>query len=221
MVLEVDHEGDHYHSRGNVQKEKAVKKAIAFFDFDGTITTKDTLLEFIRFRKGNLRFLLGFLLNSPFIVGFKLGLMSNQSAKEKVLQYFFSNEDEGIFKEQCRLFAASRLPSLIRPGALGEISKLKEQQIPVVVVSASPECWIQPWADQLQVHLIACRLEINNGKITGRLVGKNCHGKEKVRRILEEHIVKDYEEIYAYGDSSGDRPMMELATQSFYKPFRK
>jgi phosphatidylglycerophosphatase C len=217
----VDHEGDHKYSRRHVQKEKAVKKAIAFFDFDGTITTKDTLLEYIRFRKGGLRFMLGFLLNSPFILAFKIGLISNQSAKEKVLRYFFRNEDERVFTEKCKSFARKKLPSLIRPGALEEIKKLKAMNIPVVVVSASPECWIQPWADEQQVHLIASRLQIENGKITGSLVGKNCHGKEKVRRILEKHIVKDYEEIYAYGDSNGDKPMLQLATHSFYKPFRK
>ncbi|HWJ92875.1 MAG TPA: HAD-IB family hydrolase [Flavisolibacter sp.] len=198
-----------------------MKKAIAFFDFDGTITTKDTLLEFIRFTKGNLRFYFGFLLNSPYLLAFKAGLIPNQTAKEKVLHYFFNNEDEKVFMQRCRSFAKNRLPSLIRQGALEEIRKLKEKDIPVVVVSASPECWIQPWADQQKIHLIASRLEVDNGKITGRLIGKNCHGKEKVKRILEQHTMKDYEEIYAYGDSSGDRPMLELATHSFYKPFRK
>jgi phosphatidylglycerophosphatase C len=216
----MDHESDHDDPRRNVQKKKAVKKAIAFFDFDGTITTKDTLLEFIRYSKGSVRLLLGFILNSPFILAFKIGLISNQSAKEKVLRYFFHNEDEENFKRRCRSFAKEKLPLLIRPAAIEEIRKLKEKNIPVVVVSASPECWIQPWADEQKVHLIASKLEIDHGKITGKLAGKNCHGKEKVRRILEHHVVKDYEEIFAYGDSSGDRPMLELATHSFYKPFR-
>jgi hypothetical protein len=62
---------------------------LLFFDFDGTITTKDTLLEFIKFSKGKLNFLSGFLIYSPFLVAYKLGIISNQSAKEKVLATFF------------------------------------------------------------------------------------------------------------------------------------
>jgi phosphoserine phosphatase len=56
--------------------------------------------------------------------------------------------------------------------------------------------------------------------ITGRIEGKNCHGEQKVIRIQEEYNLSDYQEIYAYGDSSGDKPMLGLATNSFYKPFR-
>ena len=63
---------------------------IAFFDFDGTITTKDTLLEFIKFYKGKYQFYLGFLVYSPFLVAYKLKIIPNYVAKQKVLQYFFS-----------------------------------------------------------------------------------------------------------------------------------
>ena len=82
-----------------------MKKGIAFFDFDGTITTKDTLLEFIKFSKGSFLFYLGFLINSPYLVAMKLGLISNQVAKEKVLRFFFKNKDINEFNELCNKFA--------------------------------------------------------------------------------------------------------------------
>jgi phosphatidylglycerophosphatase C len=220
MVLEVDYAHHHINSRGHVQKEKLVKKAIAFFDFDGTITTKDTLLEFIKFSKGNFKFSLGFLLNSPYLIAYKLKIISNQSAKEKVLRFFFKNTSVEKFREQCNLFSQKILPTLIRPKALREIKKLKDNGYSIVVVSASPEQWILGWANEMQVPLIASCLEVNDGKITGKLIGKNCHGDEKVRRILEKHVLSDYSVIYAYGDTTGDRPMLKLATHSFYKPFR-
>lgn len=197
-----------------------MKKTIAFFDFDGTITTKDTLLEFIRFCKGNRSFLLGFLINSPYLLAYKLKIISNQSAKEKVLQYFFRNTPVEKFEDYCRSFSEKILPKLIRPKAMEEIRKLQQNNCIVVVVSASPQNWIEPWANANDVQLIASCLETEDGKITGKLIGKNCHGEEKVRRILEKHVIRDYEVVYAYGDSSGDRPMLKLATQSFYRPFR-
>ena len=197
-----------------------MKTGIAFFDFDGTITTRDTLLEFIKFCKGNTHFWLGFLLNSPYLAAFKAKLISNQAAKEKVLEYFFRNTPEDAFNQMCEAFTKEDLPRLMRPGALREIQKLKQEGYVVVVVSASPENWIRQWADQNNLELIASRLEIKEGKITGKIVGKNCHGEEKVRRIMEKYVITDYSAIHAYGDTSGDRPMLSLATNSFFKPFR-
>ncbi|HEU0109590.1 MAG TPA: HAD family hydrolase [Flavisolibacter sp.] len=197
-----------------------MKKGIAFFDFDGTITTKDTLLEFIKFSKGSFLFYLGFLINSPYLVAMKLGLISNQVAKEKVLRFFFKNKDINEFNELCNKFALEEIPNLIRLKAKQEIKKLKTDGFVIVVVSASPENWIQKWSFSEGLELIASKLEVNNGKITGKILGKNCHGVEKLKRIKEKYIIEDYKVIYAYGDTSGDRPMLNVATHSFYKPFR-
>jgi len=196
-----------------------VKKEIAFFDFDGTITKKDTLLEFIKFSKGNFRFYLGFILNLPYLVAFKLGIISNQSAKEKILRFFFHGMHAAVFKQHCEAFSKQVLPKLIRPKALEEIQKLKQNNIIVVVVSASPENWIEQWSQNLHLELIASRLEVNEGKVTGKILGKNCHGNEKVSRIRELYDLSHYRIVAAYGDSSGDKPMLQLASKSYYKPF--
>lgn len=195
-------------------------KQIAFFDFDGTITTKDTLLEFIKFSKGKFYFYLGFLIYSPFLIAYKLKIISNQKAKEKILKFFFGKTDLTVFEEKCKAFSATILPALIRPKALQEIEKLQSIGTTIVVVSASPQNWIKPWANSISVELIATQLEIKSEKLTGWIQGKNCHGEEKVRQIQTNYSLADYDRIYAYGDTSGDRPMLRLATISFYKPFR-
>ncbi len=197
-----------------------MSRSIAFFDFDGTITTKDTLLEFIKYSKGSPAFYWGFLLNSPYLIAYKLKLISNQLAKEKVLAHFFHNTPVDVFAEKCRLFTKEYLPTLIRPGALEEINRHKQNGVKVVIVSASPENWICQWTSDIQVELIATRMIIRNGSVDGKIAGKNCHGKEKVRRIKEKYVLKDYDNIYAYGDSNGDKPMLSLANHPYFKPFR-
>lgn len=197
-----------------------MKKKIAFFDFDGTITKKDTLLEFIKFSKGSLGFYLGFLINSPYLVAYKLKLISNQKAKEKVLQFFFKGMPLERFQVLCNDFSRQVLPGLIRAKALEEIEKLKSEGVSIVVVSASPENWIRKWADDNSIQTISTRLEIKEGKLTGKILGKNCHGQEKVVRIEESFVLSEYETIFAYGDSSGDKHMIKLASVSYYKPFR-
>ena len=195
-------------------------KAIAFFDFDGTITTKDTLLEFIKFTKGTSRFLTGFLLNSPYLVAYKLNLIPNQTAKEKVMEYFFKGTPLAEFQKQCDAFASEIVPKLIRPKAAAELKQLQQSGVTVVIVSASFGNWIQKWTATNGLQLIATKPEVRNGKLTGRIEGKNCHGNEKVRRIGEVFTLQQYDTIHAYGDTSGDKPMLALATHAHYKPFR-
>lgn len=197
-----------------------MNQKIAFFDFDGTITTRDTLLEFIKFSKGKNKFYLGFLLNSPWLLAFKLKLISNQTAKERILRFFFGRTTINEFETHCFNFNQEAIPALLRPKAIKEITRLQQEGFSVVIVSASPENWIKPWADSLSLELIGTRLEIKDEKLTGRILGRNCYGEEKVRRIEEHHLLSDYQDIYAYGDSSGDLPMLKAAKISFYQPFR-
>ncbi len=197
-----------------------MSRRIAFFDFDGTVTTSDTFLEFIKFYRSDWRFYLGFLLYSPYLFAFKFKLIPNYTAKQKILRHFFRGEKIADFKDYCDRFAEEILPSLMRPKALAEIARLKQADFRIVIVSASAENWILNWASQYQLELLGTKLEVADGKITGKIEGRNCYGEEKVCRIKEDINLDDYSEIYAYGDSSGDKQMLAIATHGFYKPFR-
>lgn len=195
-------------------------KKIAFFDFDGTITSKDTLLEVIKHQKGKALFYTGFLLNTPTLIGLKLKIVSNQKAKERMLTYFFKGMDVGAFQQACDKFIDEVLPPMIRMDAIEEIQKLKSEGFEVVVVSASPTNWIKRWTDANGLGLIATNLQCVNGSLTGLIDGINNNAEEKVARIKAAYNLADYDEIYCYGDSNGDKPMLALGTKAFYKPFR-
>jgi phosphatidylglycerophosphatase C len=196
-------------------------KKIAFFDFDGTITTKDSLTEIIKFIKGSIAFYTGILLNMHWFTAYWLHFISGDLLKEKILTYFFSGMPENIFQEQCDLFADRILPGEIRPGAIAEMDHLRQEGFEMVIVSASAENWIRTFAKKHSLELIATKLEVKNGLITGKIEGKNCKGGQKVVCIKGKWNLIVYEEVFVYGDSPADRPMMALATRSFYKPFRK
>jgi phosphatidylglycerophosphatase C len=197
-----------------------VRNPIAFFDFDGTITTKDSLLEFIKYTKGNFSFYFGFTLYSPLLVAYKLNILSNQRAKEIMLNYFFGKMSIEQFNTYCEDFSKEVMPSLIRPKALHEIAKLKDAGAEVVVVSASPEYWLNHWCRSMDIKCIATRLITSNNKITGKIDGLNCYGKEKVRRITENYDLNSFSSVYCYGDTAGDKYMLALGDYRFYKPFR-
>src|SRR5258708_3717924 len=110
---------------------------------------------------------------------------------------------------------------MIRPGGIAEMDRLLKEGFEMAVVSASAENWIRHFTQRLSLELVATKLEVKNGLITGKLEGKNCKGEQKVICIKERWNLTEYEEIYVYGDSFADKPMMALATRSFYRPFRK
>lgn len=196
------------------------KRSIAFFDFDGTITQKDTLIEIIRHQKGSAGLLMGLLKLSPTLVAMKLKLISNQKAKEKLLAHFFKGETLDAFEKKCAEYITDHLPAIIRSGALQEFAKHKANNTQVVIVSASPEIWVDTWCRANGFSCIGTRLEIKNGCITGKIAGNNCYGQEKVRRIRERFDLSQFSEIFCYGDTKGDKPMLSLATSAVYKPFR-
>lgn len=195
-------------------------KSIAFFDLDGTVTSKDTMLAFIKYTKGRTRFITGFLVNSPYLLAYKLNPNLNQWAKEKLMAHFFQNTSLHQFQKWGDAFALDILPKIIRPKAAAEIRRLQEAGTLCVIVSAAFDTWLQKWTAQNNLHLLASIPDVRDEKITGRINGKNCHGEEKVRRIKEAYALEQFDRIYAYGDSPGDKPMLQLATTAYYKPFR-
>jgi len=193
---------------------------LVLFDFDGTITTDDSLIKFIRFVVGDAKFIWGMVLLSPIIIAYKLKFIPNDKAKQYMLSYFFKGISEEKFMQVAHEYSLKHIKTILRPKAMEKIAWHKEHRHKIVIISASIECWLKPWCDENNLELIATKLKIKNGTVTGKFLTKNCYGIEKVNRIHETYNLNDYDYIYAYGDSRGDKELLELADESFYKPFR-
>ena len=193
---------------------------VAFFDFDGTITCKDTLWEIIRFHRGSAAMYAGIVQLLPSLIRFKLKLLSAQEMKELVLGYFFGGIHSADFKRSCDEFCSTVLPKLIRPQALTAIREHQKQGHHVVVVTASAQDWVAPWCRTENIVCLGTQLEVIDRHITGNILGNNCNGEEKVNRITKAYRLDHFSEIYAYGDTKGDIPMLQLANHKSFKPFR-
>ena len=192
-------------------------KKIYAFDFDGTLTTKDTLIEFIRYAKGSRALGLGFMRYAHLLVLMKIGLYPNYKAKQKVFAHFFKDTTLDDFNALCKAFAASS-SHLIRPNAIEAIDLATKEGSEVLIVSASIDNWVQPFFPQVKV--LGTQIEVIDGKLTGRFMTKNCYGQEKVNRILSLRPNRQEYHLTAYGDSRGDREMLAFADESYFKPFR-
>lgn len=202
------------------KKMRSGKRVVALFDFDGTITRNDSLIEFILYAKGLRRFVMGFFLMSPVILSYKIGLIPNHRAKQIVISHFFKGMPEDRFKEKAGEYALLRIAGNVRKPAMERLRWHRKEGHRVIVVSASMECWLEKWCDKNGFELIGTRLEYSNGVVTGNFATKNCYGPEKVARVKELLDLSSCDTIYAYGDSRGDRELLEIADRKFFKPFR-
>lgn len=202
-----------------------MKKKLYCFDFDGTLTMSDTLLEFIKYAKGRGRFLMVFLMYSPLLVLMKLHLYPNWKAKQQIFAHLFAGMRIEKFDALCRGFAEES-QHLLRPKGITLMHEALVAGAQVFIVSASIDNWVRPFFDIRNlkgVQVLGTQIEVEDGKLTGRFKSNNCYGKEKVHRIAE--ALKSFErseyEIEAFGDSRGDKEMLAFADKGHFKPFRE
>jgi phosphatidylglycerophosphatase C len=190
---------------------------LALFDFDGTITERDTFSSFLRFAVRRHRIVLGALPLSPVVFCYRLGLISAHQARPIISRVGFQGEPVDSIREIGRRYAAEVLPGVIRKQALERIQSHQREGDTVVVVSASLDAYLRPWCDRVGVELICTELEERNGRLTGRYCHGDCSGPAKVRQILERYDLSRYAVIYAYGDTNDDREMLAVAHRKFYR----
>lgn len=187
---------------------------LALFDFDGTLTTKDSLEEFIIFAVGKPRYFFKLFFFSPIYILYRLNLYDNSKAKEMLFRLYFKNISESRFKNLAQEFASKNITPILRETIYARFQEHKKNNDRIIVVSASMKCWLEPWTQKENVELLSTELEFVDGIFSGYFKTKNCHGEEKLRRVKEILNLNDFEKIYAYGDSSGDDAILEIADES-------
>lgn len=191
------------------------------FDFDGTLTKKDTFIEFIEYVKGYGKTFWGFFLFSPILILMKLKLYPNWKAKQQVFAWFFKGMPIDEFDDYCQKFARNR-QKIIRPGGLEVIRKAIAEGDNVVVITASIENWVRPFFKEFgdAVQTEGTQIAVRHDTITGDFLTKNCYGEEKLKRLLQVFPYRHSYQLIAFGDSNGDRHLLSEADEAHFQPFR-
>ena len=185
---------------------------VAAFDVDGTLTTGDCVTPFLRRAAG--RRLWTTLLRHPLALGAAAARRDRDRLKElacSALRGIESTEIEHLGEVFAREVGAGRL----RDDTVARLRRHRELGHTVILASASLDTYLVPLGRSLGVDAVVCTVleRGRDGRLTGRLVGANCRGAEKARRVrgwLREHDLADAE-LWAYGDSSGDDELLALA----------
>lgn len=188
-------------------------KRYIFSDFDGTLTTKDSMMSIIIYQRGILGLVLALLRILLWLVLMFMGRYPNQRTKERLLHHCFGQMTEEEFNAFCQRFADSHR-HILRKNLYDRLMEAKKNGDEVVVVTASPENWVSRLVPEFMV--LGTKMEFNPC-FTGRFITPNCYAQEKVNRILEAYpelkTDRNRYHVTAFGDSRGDKEMLEFADE--------
>ncbi|MFM8529554.1 MAG: HAD-IB family hydrolase [Ilumatobacteraceae bacterium] len=189
-------------------------RIVAAFDLDKTLTTRDCVLPFL-WRAGRWGFAGHLIVRLPtlFIAGLR---RDRDRAKAILTRSALRGRVADEIGELGREFADHVVSSWLRPDTTARLRWHLGVGHDVVIVSASYEAYVRHIAERLGARTaLATRLAVDTaGLCTGDLDGDNCRGSEKVSRLrtwfADEGLTPEV--IYAYGDSGGDRHLLEMAS---------
>ena len=170
------------------------------FDFDGTLDRGDSSVDLWKHCLKRYP-AIGKRIPGQFVAGIKYvaGVISLDDFKARFYRYFKEIPDIKAEVETFWDFNQDRLRmDVLRHSVDGDL-----------VVSASPEFLIAPICDRIGLRSIASKVDCE----TGELLGPNCKGEEKVRRIEAQGYPRHYEK--AFSDSMSDTPIARLADEAF------
>jgi phosphatidylglycerophosphatase C len=189
------------------------------FDFDGTLTTHDSFTAFLRWRVGPMAYYLDMVRLIPAAARYLFDRDKGR-IKSAAIRIYLHGLPRQVLEQEAAEFATAAAPLMLRPDALKVWRRHRADGARMVIVSASPETVVAPFARGLGADLlIASQIAFDEeDRVASGLYGRNCRGPEKVYR-LKEAFGEDMYLTAAYGDTDGDREMLDLAEQKFMRLF--
>jgi len=182
-----------------------VPRTVAAFDFDGTLTRRDTMLPFLAGLAGVARLARALASAAPL-------LTDRDAAKARLVERLLAGRDHAAVLDAGTSYGERLAARSVTTAMRERLAWHQDAGHEVVIVSASLDVYVDAAALSLDVeHVLCTTLAVDaDGQCTGALEGGNCRGAEKAQR-LRAHLGTDEVELWAYGNSGGDREMLALA----------
>ncbi|MBU3198759.1 HAD-IB family hydrolase [Clostridium estertheticum] len=203
-----------------------LKEKLAIFDVDYTITKRETLVEFYIFMlKKNPKYI-KYLPKSIFSSLFYVFKIYDASKAKKTFIRFIDGIEENDMKKIVKEFYEKRLSKILYKDAIDTIKKMKKGGYKIYLISASAEFYLSELYNIKEVDkVIGTRFIKENGLHRNQILGENCKGEEKVKRLkevlLKENIDVDFENSCMFSDSLSDLPLFNLVGHPYLINYKK
>ncbi|MBX4262503.1 HAD-IB family hydrolase [Clostridium estertheticum] len=203
-----------------------MKEKLAIFDVDYTITKRETLVEFYIFMiKKNPKYI-KYLPKSIFSSIFYVFKIYDASKTKKTFIRFIDGIEENDMKKIVKEFYEKRLSKILYKDAIDTIKKMKTKGYKIYLISASAEFYLSELYNIKEVDkVIGTRFIKENGLHRNQILGENCKGEEKVKRLkevlLKENIDVDFENSCMFSDSLSDLPLFNLVGHPYLINYKK
>jgi phosphatidylglycerophosphatase C len=194
-------------------------RQIVAFDFDGTLTIRDSFTAFLRWRVGAAGWAIGLAKMAPALAAY-IGDRDRGRIKAASVREFLHGVERAALEAEAERYADEVWDRFMRPDALACWKAWGEKGAHRVIVTASPETTVAPFARRLGAEgLLGTQLVFDaQDRVTGAFAGENCRGEEKVRRLRAAYG-DDMSLAAAYGDTSGDTEMIAIAAEKGFRIF--
>ncbi|MEG1255976.1 HAD-IB family hydrolase [Clostridium sp.] len=199
---------------------------LAIFDIDYTLTKKETSMELYKYMVKHDKKLLRYL-PSHIITGlfYTMKVYDASKTKERFLRFLAGTKEEEL-KILVKNFYRDQVASILYEDGIKAIKDFKKNGYKIYLISASPEFYINEFYNIKEVDkVIGTKFNMDNGIFAPKVVGENCKGEEKVRRLKEElkkdNIEVDYENSYMFSDSLSDLPLLKLVGKGYLINYKR
>jgi len=184
-------------------------------DLDGTLTDRDCVVRYLIHEIGLVHLGVRLLRSASALV--RALVRADRDEVKRILARSLAGKSFDEVERSGECFVKTSVIHWLRSDTLNQIEANRRPGSQVVIVSASYHVYVKSVASMLGFDgAIGTRLEHEGGRLTGRIHGPNCRGREKVVRLTEWMEAAGLDpaetEVIAFGDSSGDDELLEFAS---------
>ena len=186
-------------------------KNIIVYDFDKTIYNGETSTDFMLFfLKRNPKYIIRIFNALYSLVYYKKNLKKSKEIFFKIL----NGLDIKFLKEEINEFWKVKKDKIFS-WVYDEIFENKKIADELILISATPSIFLDGISKELGFDkLLSTEFENLNEVFNSKIIGANCKGEEKVRRL--NNYISDYNILKFYSDSMSDKPLFDLADEKIF-----
>ena len=186
-------------------------KNIIVYDFDKTIYNGETSTDFMLFfLKRNPKYIIRIFNALYSLFYYKKNLKKSKEIFFKIL----NGLDIKFLKEEINEFWKVKKDKIFS-WVYDEIFENKKIADELILISATPSIFLDGISKELGFDkLLSTEFENLNEVFNSKIIGANCKGEEKVRRL--NNYISDYNILKFYSDSMSDKPLFDLADEKIF-----